>query len=775
MNPEHHHNDLGYKNTSTSSGWSHLVPNVVNCLSRDYYYNKKSASDTPQDRRVERKTPSAGIEVLKTTVSAAEQRMEDRQRAEDFLLFMDKAEAPQLAPSPLLSQSTLTTVTYSAETYHNDEEKPCLTKKERKPQLPLPSPAPLPPSRSAIPRAFKERSLDVGERQPVVVGPLVTVCSDEGDDVIGQTLCAIPPFLKGHSVAIRITVDDFTKINRGKDTPLSICVGLTTGPQLYRERGMVVSFCSSHSEIKHTRPREVSANTVNPQSLELEAAVISESRVRFHGERHFWIIWGEGLLFAVGLAGSRREVGSRLLLAADTASSEYTFGFNEHVSELICSIIEYDVVDSFGRCVCQHQRSHANTDILMKAFMTLIHNCLLYCSSHHQQLRQHLAIKSNIIPDILLPYIENILPVFMEADSSVGVKSIEWANLTSALQTLAIATFNVKTFRKPVCRLQRSELLSRVASLKQLKEAPVTLVILMKVAINCNYGASQHWDAFAEASRAAYDGMDETSPIDWDVPEDQARDGQKGKGAWLIKVRRPRGDYKSRRRNRRRWKRGNPFKRVSRVPDMDDMDDEEEGQQAGAQQDATRPDEGGDGEQAMIYNSEKMLVYDTRIKCAGLVGLGCQAEALADFAKEEDEGAPKATTEINQEETLEETNHSLLGDLPEIRKEKQGSPTSPSKPKHAVRIRRTSQMLVNAPAELKCALDGKIMTNPIRSPYGHVFEKKTLEKWFDSCGEVCPITEKALSIDDCQTAHDIKKAIVRYVKEKEEANLQNVA
>lgn len=96
---------------------------------------------------------------------------------------------------------------------------------------------------------------------------------------------------------------------------------LMPGPQLYRERGMVVSFCSSHSEIKHTRPREVSANTVNPQSLELEAAVISESRVspmwysrramvlrmssqvRFHGERHFWIIWGEGLLFAVGLAG----------------------------------------------------------------------------------------------------------------------------------------------------------------------------------------------------------------------------------------------------------------------------------------------------------------------------------------------------------------------------------------------------------------------------------------------------------------------------------------
>lgn len=47
----------------------------------------------------------------------------------------------------------------------------------------------------------------------------------------------------------------------------------------------------------------------------------------------------------------------------------------------------------------------------------------------------------------------DLYSVFMEADSSVGVKSIEWANLTSALQTLAIATFNVKTFRKPVCRV----------------------------------------------------------------------------------------------------------------------------------------------------------------------------------------------------------------------------------------------------------------------------------------------------------------------------------
>ena len=56
---------------------------------------------------------------------------------------------------------------------------------------------------------------------------------------------------------------------------------------------------------------------------------------------------------------------------------------------------------------------------------------------------------------------------------------------------------------------------------------------------------------------------------------------------------------------------------------------------------------------------------------------------------------------------------------------------------------------------MRCAIDGKVMVNPVRPPvlisgathgtlgtwqvlsrYGHHFERKTLEKWFGNCGSV---------------------------------------
>ncbi|KAF4694508.1 hypothetical protein FOZ63_019932, partial [Perkinsus olseni] len=50
-------------------------------------------------------------------------------------------------------------------------------------------------------------------------------------------------------------------------------------------------------------------------------------------------------------------------------------------------------------------------------------------------------------------------------------------------------------------------------------------------------------------------------------------------------------DYKSRRRGRRRWKRGNPFKRVIRVMEFEDTD-EDEVQQVAGPDDAEEADPG---------------------------------------------------------------------------------------------------------------------------------------------------------------------------------------
>merc|ERR1719482_1899056 len=87
---------------------------------------------------------------------------------------------------------------------------------------------------------------------------------------------------------------------------------------------------------------------------------------------------------------------------------------NKHVNGLIKGLIQFDIVESFGRCICKHQMSHTRTDIIVKAFLTTIHNCLLYCSENQKKLRQHLATQSTIVQDIMIPYVDNILPALYD-------------------------------------------------------------------------------------------------------------------------------------------------------------------------------------------------------------------------------------------------------------------------------------------------------------------------------------------------------------------------
>jgi len=68
------------------------------------------------------------------------------------------------------------------------------------------------------------------------------------------------------------------------------------------------------------------------------------------------------------------------------------------------------------------------------------------------------------------------------------------------------------------------------------------------------------------------------------------------------------------------------------------------------------------------------------------------------------------------------------------------------------------------PQELRCAIDGKILGTPLRSPYGHVFEKDTLENWVRMCGSVCPITGQPLRLDDCQEDRAAAQQVLEWAK-----------
>merc|ERR1712226_1094772 len=58
-------------------------------------------------------------------------------------------------------------------------------------------------------------------------------------------------------------------------------------------------------------------------------------------------------------------------------------------------------------------------------------------------------------------------------------------------------------------------------------------------------------------------------------------------------------------------------------------------------------------------------------------------------------------------------------------------------------------MLTDAPAELRCELDGKLLVDPVRSPAGHVFERAVLARYLQENSGVCPVTRGPLSLEDC--------------------------
>jgi hypothetical protein len=61
----------------------------------------------------------------------------------------------------------------------------------------------------------------------------------------------------------------------------------------------------------------------------------------------------------------------------ETGISSLTEQLQKHTNGMIQAIVQFDAVDAFGRCICQHQESHFRTDILVKAFLGMIHNSLL--------------------------------------------------------------------------------------------------------------------------------------------------------------------------------------------------------------------------------------------------------------------------------------------------------------------------------------------------------------------------------------------------------------
>lgn len=73
-------------------------------------------------------------------------------------------------------------------------------------------------------------------------------------------------------------------------------------------------------------------------------------------------------------------------------------------------------------------------------------------------------------------------------------------------------------------------------------------------------------------------------------------------------------------------------------------------------------------------------------------------------------------------------------------------------------------LMCNVPAELACAVDGRLLVDPVRSPYGQVFERSTLQRALVSSGGLCPVTRQPLSMDQCPRDTAVRKQALAWVR-----------
>lgn len=69
-----------------------------------------------------------------------------------------------------------------------------------------------------------------------------------------------------------------------------------------------------------------------------------------------------------------------------------------------------------------------------------------------------------------------------------------------------------------------------------------------------------------------------------------------------------------------------------------------------------------------------------------------------------------------------------------------------------------------APPEFRCALDGQIMMDPVRTPYGHACERSGLVQALSTSSGRCPLTGQPLTIEACQRDAALRKRVLQWVR-----------
>eukprot|EP00435_Cladocopium_sp_Y103_P075609 s164_g60.t2 len=91
-------------------------------------------------------------------------------------------------------------------------------------------------------------------------------------------------------------------------------------------------------------------------------------------------------------------------------------------------------------------------------------------------------------------------------------------------------------------------------------------------------------------------------------------------------------------------------------------------------------------------------------------------------------------------------------------------PPSPLEAKHRRLLAAGLEaLLVDPPPELSCSLDGRLLTYPVRSPDGDVFDAASLACYLTQSGGTCP-SGHILTLDICQVDEELQRSCLKHIK-----------
>eukprot|EP00388_Colpodella_angusta_P000962 GDKJ01003224.1.p1 GENE.GDKJ01003224.1~~GDKJ01003224.1.p1 ORF type:complete len:768 (+),score=170.76 GDKJ01003224.1:40-2343(+) len=502
---------------------------------------------------------------------------------------------------------------------------------------------------------------------------------------------------------------------------------------------------------------------------------------------------------------SSRKIAEQITAAIDSMNGNADFNgqpiskmtalLKVHVNRLIQSIIQYDVIAAFTKCICVHQQSHWRTDILIQALLTTIHNCLLYCSDHADHLRRHLGVQSGIIPTILLPYIDNLLPALEEtAAKNIATQkelqsegshltelvragremtaALEWRNFKSTLQSLVVASYSVSEMANEIVM---SGILGRMCNddekivILYLGDVAI-LEALVKLLVNCKFASSSTIDKnqrqiIKNGLKAIHSALNPRDLVKLNkklssTPENinqsllQAQPWKilKKDGLCLSSL-----DSVS-------MFISSPAS-TSSVPISTPAV-----QQIIEAAEKNEKEKASKGKQAIVVqqlNAIAGLLVDNNLrKQDEKLDSSSITSSMDNISKFGVAGAAPEVQQIERQRAVEEfvsasltikestTNNNTS--LPSISTAKKSNAKTSNSSTIVSNINRS---LIDAPPEFLCTLDGKLMTDPVRGLDDYAFERSTLYKWFDRCGQICPVTNKPLSKADLIEDEKLKMKI----------------